>query len=344
MVLSLDILSSPRTGRTFVVGLQDTTPPRWMLIGAGGSPRAGDLLISRLDQLAPSSYSDALFVDRAVVTAPDEARGGGLITLADECRERREVLGGRIFGIGEIWHNWPPELDADVGEALIGRACAAITETSVLPWVPHIDLPYGRALREAFMGEAWRARPAHTGREPLPAPWKGTMAVLAPSAASTVADVDADRGISALHRLYELLSIAVLIETPAGRLLFSGGASAADILAGLDQLEVTFTDVLTVDVIEVPQSGNTRRLDPDFFRRIRSDHYIFPSPHSPGDSFAAETILASRDDDDFTVWPPDTGHDYNSVAEVLSERAALGGRSFTIEKPGGRLVLQGNGD
>jgi hypothetical protein len=205
-------------------------------------------------------------------------------------------------------------------------------DPSVPPWIPRID----GDLTDVVGGKVpWRLQRALVrGRWALPAEWEGEVSILAPPDWSRDAPVGPERTSRTMLRLYELHSIAMRIETVSRRLLFSGGASPTDIVAGLDELEIPGEGI---DLLEVPMSGNTRWLDPAFFRRIRADHYVFPSPPTPGDEHAAEALLAAREDDDFTVWP---ARDSRAL-DVFVERGRQTQRTFRIEPESKRIVFGG---
>ena len=321
MTLSVELFEASPDGRCFVVGLDDALPPRFILVGFG-TRRSGRALIARLRELPGP-------IDLAICTAPDASRCGGLVELGHLLAHDREASRPASLSIGSLWQNW---LDARYGGQGQQLVPTSRIERSVPDWLPRIDDDLEGVMRGSRPSQFERA--IVRGRWPLPAEWEGAVSILAPPDWSREAAIGPERTTRTMLRLYERHSIAVLIETVSGRLLFSGGASPADIVAGLDELEIAAD---RIDLLEVPMSGNTRWLDPAFFRRIRADHYVFPSPPTPGDVNAAEALLATREEDGFTVWPASDSR----VSDLFAERGQHAQRTFRIESESKRLVFGG---
>ena len=322
MTLSVELFEAFPDGRCFLLSVEDVVPPRSILVGFGPR-RSGAALITRLLELPGP-------IDLAISTAPDTSHCGGLLELDRLLADEREEMLPATLSIGELWQNWLDIEHGGQGQRLVTPSSEI--DPSVPPWIPRID----GGLTDVVGGKVpWRLRRALVRRRwTLPAEWDGEVSILAPPDWRSDAAVGPERTIRTLLRLYELHSIAVLIETVSGRLLFSGGASPADIVAGLDELEIAAEGI---DLLEVPMSGNTRWLDPAFFRRIHADHYVFPSPSTPGDAHAAEALLAAREDDDFTVWPTSDSR----ALDVFVERAQQTRRTFRIESGSKRIVFGG---
>jgi hypothetical protein len=325
MVLSFESVDHPHRGRCFLLRQQHEGRPSFLLVGGG--PRGG-ALSRRLHELA-GALEPPLWIDLAVVTAPDEPRVGGLAEVAVEETERAARLGPPAVRFGYVRFEWLPALADEQAESVLRQAQdVAMRRTSVFPWMPPIDVASGRALVEygAAAGE-WTSLP-----------WgAGTVTLLGAARRASPPSLDPDGGIRAILGIYEFLSAAVMVKAPSAQLLCCGGANPSAILA---ELADGSHDRVFVDVLEVPQSGNSRRLDPAFFDRVHASHYILPSPPSQNDGEAIDAILAARPDDDFTLWPADTGPKWNPGLERLAERASHRRREFRIQTGPIRLVFQ----
>src|SRR5262249_7490907 len=73
-----------------------------------------------------------------------------------------------------------------------------------------------------------------------------------------------------------LSSIVVLAEANDKRMLLTGDARGDKILEGLEFAGAMKTGgQIHVDILKVPHHGSSNNIEPDFFERITSEHYVF---------------------------------------------------------------------
>ena len=134
--------------------------------------------------------------------------------------------------------------------------------------------------------------------------------------------------------IYNLSSIACLVEHGQTTALLTGDALGADILEALTYVHL-LNPTLHVNILKLPHHGSLHSVDTDFFQQITADHYIVSGNGRHGNPHldTLDMLVASRPDDDFTVHLTyrDTGTDGHPerIAGWIAEQRSAG-RSFTI--------------
>lgn len=114
----------------------------------------------------------------------------------------------------------------------------------------------------------------------------------------------------------DLSSIVVMVEANGKRLLLTGDASGDSVLKGLE-----FTGLVRrggkihVDVLKVPNHGNSHNLYYDFFERVTADQYLVSGNGELGpDRDLFDKLMTARKNDDYVI------HLTSSVAEIDAAR------------------------
>jgi hypothetical protein len=128
----------------------------------------------------------------------------------------------------------------------------------------------------------WVLGPSQTRLDKLQKDWQKKLAELKQKPAAEARSLAAefiDRSV------YNLSSIIVLAELGKKRILLTGDALDADILAGLKETGLLKTGgTLAVDILKLPHHGSRRNVKEEFLSTVTADHYVISAngrDHNP---------------------------------------------------------------
>ncbi len=300
------------------------------VVDGGPAYTYSEALAPRLDELRAErglQEHEQLLIDLVLVSHIDDDHIGGLVVWTRELAEEAE-RGHLTTTIRRLWFN---SFEDIVGHAIPDRIVTEAREASGLP--PHLasrravvaSVNQGRELRATAERLGLTCNADFEGY-PMTAPMPGQpphiatvgglhVTVLAPredsvinlqqawahtplpvrEAAATVAAYEDES-------IYNLSSVACLVEHEWTSGLLSGDALGADILEALNDLDL-LNPTLHVTVLKLPHHGSLRSVDTDFFEKITADHYIISGNgrHGNPQLETLDMLVASRPDDDFTL-------------------------------------------
>lgn len=114
--------------------------------------------------------------------------------------------------------------------------------------------------------------------------------------------------------VYNLSSIVVLAELKGKSMLLTGDALGKDVLEGLERAKLLEKGgTMHVDLLKLPHHGSQRNVAPDFFERIKADHYVASGngKYNNPEKEALEMLVAARGGEKYSIHltypePPDT--------------------------------------
>jgi hypothetical protein len=128
----------------------------------------------------------------------------------------------------------------------------------------------------------WVLGPSQTRLDKLKKDWQKKLAELKqkpPAQARSLAAEFIDKSV------YNLSSIIVLAELGKKRMLLTGDALSADILAGLRETGLLKSGgTLAVDILKLPHHGSRRNVTEEFLSTVTADHYVISAngrDHNP---------------------------------------------------------------
>ena len=128
----------------------------------------------------------------------------------------------------------------------------------------------------------WVLGPSQTRLDKLQKDWQKKLAQLKQKSAAEARSLAAefiDKSV------YNLSSIIVLAELGKKRMLLTGDALSADILAGLRETGLLKSGgTLPVDILKLPHHGSRRNVTEEFFSTVTADHYVISAngrDHNP---------------------------------------------------------------
>jgi hypothetical protein len=280
-------------------------------------------------------------VDLLMVSHPDDDHIHGLLDLTRELINKQpplvRVLSFWSNSFDDLINNDPAELTASV-EAQFGMAslkgalpAAALEDVAEDDEVTLWSL---KALASIDEGNRLRGDARRLGFEPNPE-FDGSL-IIAGRGAVTVAeglnfivagpmeleiealrkkhiawlktrkDKTAEESLAAYvdTSVTNLSSIVVLAEAGNKRMLLTGDARGDKILEGLELAGILEKNgSMHVDILKIPHHGSSNNLNPDFFERIRADHYVFSGDgeHGNPERETMEMLFAARDGKPFHV-------------------------------------------
>lgn len=337
-MLSFEFFNA-RHGDAFLVRGGDS--PSVMLVDGGpsGLYDAGfrEQLIDRL----PKDAKGVPRIDTVCLSHIDDDHAAGLLRLLIEVRRvRRDGLPDPLF-IGRLWFNSVDELveERDSGLAASVQPLFEATET--------VKASYGQ-------GRAIRDEAAALGLEGN-APFGGQLTC---GATRKVEGVDVtvvgpdDLALEKLAKRWRkakkradpqvitaaytdgsipnLSSIVLHLEHSGRTALLTGDARGDRILKGLEACgKATAGEPLHVSLLKLPHHGSDRNMKPEFFERVRADHYVISADgvkHRHPSEATLEALVASRaPNDEYTV------HLTNDVPFATALLTSLrAGRAFDV--------------
>jgi hypothetical protein len=136
--------------------------------------------------------------------------------------------------------------------------------------------------------------------------------------------------------IYNLSSIACLLEHDGTSALLTGDALGSDIVDSLTDIGL-LEPSLHVSILKVPHHGSVGSVDAAFFQSITADHYILSGNGRYGNpnTSTLDLLVDARDDDEFTLHftyfdSSTDGHPERISAWVAAQRAH--GRRFAVEQ------------
>ncbi|WP_200302184.1 ComEC/Rec2 family competence protein [Streptomyces adelaidensis] len=260
-------------------------------------------------------------LDVVCLSHVDDDHAGGLVRLFRDMRQAQQDGEAPPYAVDALWFNSvedlvdqrAPGLSASVRPLLERAAASAAAVTA--------SYNQGRDIRDAAAALRLDGNsPFHT---PLVEGAEATLhdldvTVVAPDEAA-LAELEErwrlakQRGdpevISAAYdddSVQSLSSIVLLLRHEDGTALLTGDARGDHVLAGLRALDLLDDSApLHVDLLKLPHHGSGRNLAPDFFDRVRADHYVISADgvrhHHPGEDTLRWLVDSRARDDGYVI-------------------------------------------
>lgn len=382
MIFSLEALKAGR-GDCLLIHFGDPEDPSLALVDGGPAGTYRNSLRPRLRTIGEERGH--VRARLAMVSHIDADHVMGLLDLLNDLRDNR-AAGEIPLGIDTLWLNTWDELIADELDTLVMSVSREVglesLDASLATDVPSAGLtsrtgavigsvPTARRLREnvellgiplnqPFASLVWASpdgdwiqlgdgleirvvaptlewiedhrrawqRTLETQREDVEAGWAGVASF-------------ADASVA------EVASLVTLLRLGGKQMLLTGDARGDHILQGLAAAGLLDPDGrLHVDLLKIPDQGSDRNVSPEFFQRIRADHYLISADgsHSNPELATFEMLLESRREDDrpfriVLTYPPQEyrsfrGQSYPVRAlESLLTEARRDGRQVELVTP-----------
>ena len=334
MALKLRALKA-KHGDSLILFCDDTV----VLIDGGPSGVYNSVLRDELKQLpADPDPGEPRRVDLMMVSHIDDDHINGILELTDELIEARDDQREPLVRIDRAWHNSFSDLIADAQPASDNVSTSAASTASALEeLLPQVSVTADGAFVLASVGQGRRLRrdlktlnvdtnlrfqdrtvlqgnagpwvkgalaltvigPTQDELDDLRVRWKRDLKkILKKEADAAVAAAALDRSVS------NLASIVVLAESAGKTILLTGDARGDMILDWLEKGQ--FVDpggVFEVDVLKLPHHGSDRNVTPEFFERVRANHYVVSGDggHGNPEPKMLEMLFDARPALDYTV-------------------------------------------
>lgn len=297
----------------------------------------------------PSSSGSPPHLDVVCLSHVDDDHAGGLVRLFRDMRQAQQDGEALPYDVDALWFNSvedlvdhrAPGLSASV-HPLLERAAASDAAVTA-------SYNQGRDIRDAAAalhldGNAPFRSPLTEGAEAtlhdldvtVVAPDEGALAELEEKwrKAKRRGDPEVISAAYADSSVQNLSSIVLLLRHEDGTALLTGDARGDHVLAGLRALDLLDDDApLHLDLLKLPHHGSDRNVEPDFFERIRADHYVISADgvrhHHPGEDTLRLLVESRAPEDEYVV------HLTNHIPfaeEVLAELGA--DRAFEVDVRG----------
>jgi hypothetical protein len=324
--------------------LHRLTGPDGGRAGRGGHDRDGDPPAHDPPRDGVPPHLDVVCLSHV-----DDDHAGGLVRLFRDMRQAQQDGEALPYEVDALWFNsveelvdrHVPGLSASV-HPLLERAAAS--EAAVTA-----SYNQGRDIRDAAValrldGNDPFGGPLTEGAEAtlhdldvtVVAPDEGALAELAEKwhEARRRGDPEVISAAYADDSVPNLSSIVLLLRHADGTALLTGDARGDHVLAGLRALDLLDDAApLHVDLLKLPHHGSERNVEPDFFERIRADHYVISADgvrhHHPGEDTLRWLVESRAPEDEYVV------HLTNHIPfaeEALAELRA--DRAFEVEVRG----------
>lgn len=263
-----------------------------------------ELLALRSDRDRPAR------IDLVVVSHIDADHIAGVLDLTDELIDARENMRTPFVELREAWHNSFSDMVAsgDLSSGAVQAAAASVASAFGELSRPAFDprearlvlsgVAQGRRLRldlrllsipqnTGFQGgtvlrdaadDVWEmgglrlevVGPTGAQLDDLREVWRKHLdKVLSGDRASVASATEMDRSVS------NLASIVILAAVENKKVLFTGDARGDMILSWLEEAgHLSPGETIRVDIMKVPHHGSDRNVTPEFFERVRADHYV----------------------------------------------------------------------
>jgi hypothetical protein len=277
-----------------------------------------------------------------MVSHIDDDHINGVLDLMDELADAQQNDEPQAYSISTIWFNSFDDLVGKNSAAMVSAVSASGPPPgrAAGSWVPSIPLKragavvasigQGRTLRDLARRLAISKNSPLNGGMVVTAK-KGKrevsfgelkLTVVGPSAARVeklqakwdeyvekkgLADKEKAAGEVAAYldrSVYNLSSIVVLAEFKGKSMLLTGDALGKDVLEGLEKAKLLEKGgMIRVGLLKLPHHGSSRNVAPDFFERIRADHYVASGDgkHDNPEKKTLEMIVAARGTEKYSI-------------------------------------------
>lgn len=289
--------------------------PRLVLIDGGPGGTYDPHLRPRLLELREERglpEGTPLWIELIMVSHVDDDHINGILDLAGELRQARELDRPEILEIGTLWHN---AFDDIIGNDEIGQAATAVfgaasndqQVSEALAGIGHDEakilagINQGRTLRNEARFLDWSLNSGHgtilsvgsDTREPLPLEGGLSFQLVGPRLTeieklqkkhdkflrdNNLGRNGAEAALAAFsdRSAQNLSSLVVLARFEGRTMLLTGDARGDKLLEGLEEQDlIEDGGVLTVDVLKMMHHGSDRNTTRGFFERVRAQHYVF---------------------------------------------------------------------
>jgi hypothetical protein len=339
MIFALEALDA-KHGDSLILHFGTGQDRRFILIDGGPAGVFGPTLDRRLQQLQELRPGEPLRLELVMVSHIDDDHIRGILDMAGELRELRELGRDPKRHVRELWHNSFGDILGEASEAAIASLAARFSLPPDGPFDPQglplslpaamatASVPQGRELRDLARRLGWNAntQPVMLEREgPQDVPFGGGLAltVLGPRAERVEAlqqewvrairdlqdrtDPAAYAQLAALvdRSVSNLASIIVLAESENGRrILLTGDARGDDIREGLRAANLADGGSVRLDILKMPHHGSSRSVDEEFFQRVTADHYVISANGKYGnpDIETLGWLTEARGQDPYTIY------------------------------------------
>jgi glyoxylase-like metal-dependent hydrolase (beta-lactamase superfamily II) len=311
--------------------------PVLVLVDGGPSRTWETSLRPRLEQLRRERAGDGpLTIDLAMVSHIDDDHVNGMVDFAGELVTQKLDSRPLSYEVRTLWHNSFDDVLGNDADDLRTAAVEVLSqpvgdrradEIRAAGLAICASVGQGRDLRDQARQLGWGVNEPFDG--PVALPKEGVRTITLGDVALTVVGPHAEQ-LERLHDAwdewlkehpkavagdgaataayadnspYNLSSIVVLAECSGKRMLLTGDARGDHILANLEAAGLAEGGTTAVDILKLPHHGSIRNLEPEFFERVTARHYVISADgrHGNPETETLETIVAAREDDDFTI-------------------------------------------
>jgi hypothetical protein len=371
MIFTLEALPA-KHGDCLLLHFGAADAPELIVIDGGPAGVYRHALRPRLDALADKIARDGqLQLAALMISHIDDDHIRGLLDLTRSLQEE-DAAGGLPFNVQTLWLNGFDDLVSDSSSevpAELAEAQAVVAEArgSASGWQGEAaavvaSVRQGRELQDLARGLGWDRNLGFAGlviappkggatasfgpltfrvvcpREPqleaLREEWRKQLPrILRKESTADVAQAqqDIDRSV------YNLSSIVCLAELGGKRMLLTGDCVGWNILDGLEAAgELDADGTIRVDLLKLPHHGSDRNVTPEFFRRIKADHYVVSGDgkyENPEPGTFRLISESRRGEDDFTIHftYSDFSHDVGGrLRDLFADELDQAGRKYDV--------------
>lgn len=341
MVFTLEALQA-RHGDALLLHYGDAASPRLIVIDGGPSGVYTNALKPRLDEIKKArTPRDRLPIRLVLVSHIDDDHINGILELTGKLVEAQQKNQDRPYQIQGLWHNSfddivgnkAQELFASLQSVAVSAASSGEAPANLplsLPGAMVVaNVKQGRDLRncaEALSLDVNKPFPGlvmakTAGGKPVPMGGGLDFTVLGPDQErlenlqedwdkqlkklklAKPAEVLAAAAAIVDTSVYNLSSLIILATAGDRRMLLTGDALGADIVAGLKNLNLLHDNKFHVDLLKMPHHGSSRNETLDFFHQVTADHYVCSADgrYDNPDKQTLEWLCEARGQDKYTL-------------------------------------------
>ncbi|QFQ96865.1 hypothetical protein F9278_12280 [Streptomyces phaeolivaceus] len=260
-------------------------------------------------------------LDVVCLSHVDDDHAGGLVRLFKDMRQAQQDGEAPPYDVDALWFNSVEELVDQRAPGLSASVHPLLEAAASSDAAVTASYNQGRDIRNAATalrldGNAPFSGPLTEGAEAtlhdldvtVVAPDEGALAELEEKwrEAKLRRDPEVISAAYADSSVQNLSSIVLLLRHGGGTALLTGDARGDHVLAGLRALDlVDDAGPLHLDLLKLPHHGSDRNVEPDFFERIRADHYVVSADgvrhHHPGEDTLRWLVESRAPEDEYVV-------------------------------------------
>ena len=340
-IFTLEALQA-KHGDALLLHYGDAASPKLIVIDGGPSGVYNDALKPRLDELKKArTPHERLPIRLVLVSHIDDDHINGILKLTGELVKAQQLNQDRPYEIQGLWHNSfddivgnkAQELFASLQDIAVSAASSGVVPANLPLGLPAAlvvaNVKEGRNLRNDAQALSLDVNKPFPGlvmaksAEGKPVPMGGGLefTVLGPDQErlenlqkewdkqlkklklAKPAEILAAAAEIVDTSVYNLSSLIVLASAGDRRMLLTGDALGADIIAGLKKLNLLQDNKIHVDLLKMPHHGSNRNETLDFFRQVTADHYVCSADGKYGnpDKETLEWLCEARGQDTYSL-------------------------------------------